>query len=65
MPAHIRTALTQASEHIPIGNGRLVLGMWQGVYLWEHRDRGSTDESYPQRKYNHFKHLVANTYRPN
>lgn len=44
MPAHIRTALTQTSEHIPISNGRLVLGMWQGIYLWEHRDQGSTRE---------------------
>lgn len=44
MPAHIRTALTQTSEHIPIGNGRLALGTWQGIYLWEHRARGSTRE---------------------
>lgn len=39
MPAHIRSALTHTSEHIPINNGRLVLGTWQGVYLWEHRQR--------------------------
>jgi len=39
MPAHIRTALTHTSEQIPISRGRLVLGTWQGVYLWEHRDR--------------------------
>ncbi len=44
MPAHIRTALTQTSEHIPIANNRLVLGIWQGIYLWEHRERGSTRE---------------------
>jgi secondary thiamine-phosphate synthase enzyme len=37
MPAHIRTALTQTSEQIPIMNGRLALGTWQGIYLWEHR----------------------------
>jgi secondary thiamine-phosphate synthase enzyme len=44
MPAHIRAALTQTSEHIPIGNGQLALGTWQGVYLWEHRTHGSTRE---------------------
>jgi secondary thiamine-phosphate synthase enzyme len=44
MPAHIRAALTQTSEHIPIGNGRLSLGTWQSVYLWEHRARGSMRE---------------------
>ncbi len=37
MPAHIRTVLTKTSEQIPISNGRLVLGTWQGIYLWEHR----------------------------
>ncbi|MEO0541953.1 MAG: secondary thiamine-phosphate synthase enzyme YjbQ [Cyanobacteria bacterium P01_A01_bin.105] len=37
MPAHIRTALTHTSEQIPIVNGRLGLGTWQGIYLWEHR----------------------------
>lgn len=44
MPAHIRTALTHSSEQIPIANGRLVLGTWQGIYLWEHRDRGQSRE---------------------
>lgn len=39
MPAHIRSALTHTSEHIPIAKGRLVLGTWQGIYLWEHRQR--------------------------
>ncbi|NJN75044.1 MAG: YjbQ family protein [Synechococcaceae cyanobacterium RL_1_2] len=39
MPAHIRSVLTHTSEHIPIANGRLALGTWQGIYLWEHRDR--------------------------
>lgn len=41
MPAHIRTALTHTSEQIPIAQGRLVLGTWQGIYLWEHRQQGS------------------------
>ena len=40
MPAHVRSALTRSSESIPIARGRLVLGTWQGVYLWEHRARG-------------------------
>ncbi|MGD1854183.1 MAG: secondary thiamine-phosphate synthase enzyme YjbQ [Leptolyngbyaceae cyanobacterium] len=40
MPAHLRTALTHTSEQIPITNGRLALGTWQGIYLWEHRSRG-------------------------
>ena len=39
MPAHIRTVLTHTSEQIPIANGRVVLGTWQGIYLWEHRQR--------------------------
>jgi secondary thiamine-phosphate synthase enzyme len=39
MPAHIRSALTNTSEQIPIAKNRLVLGTWQGVYLWEHRQR--------------------------
>ncbi len=39
MPAHIRSALTRTSEQIPIARGRLALGTWQGVYLWEHRQR--------------------------
>jgi len=44
MPAHIRTALTSTSEQIPVMNGRLVLGTWQGIYVWEHRQQGSTRE---------------------
>jgi secondary thiamine-phosphate synthase enzyme len=44
MPAHIRAALTQTSVGIPILNGRLALGTWQGVFLWEHRRRGSRRE---------------------
>jgi secondary thiamine-phosphate synthase enzyme len=37
MPAHIRTALTAVNLSIPICQGRLALGTWQGIYLWEHR----------------------------
>jgi secondary thiamine-phosphate synthase enzyme len=37
MPAHIRAALTQTSIAIPVGQGKLALGTWQGLYLWEHR----------------------------
>jgi secondary thiamine-phosphate synthase enzyme len=39
MPAHIRAALTQASLSIPVSAGRMVLGTWQGIYLFEHRRR--------------------------
>jgi secondary thiamine-phosphate synthase enzyme len=44
MPAHIRTVLTHTSETIPVMGGRLALGTWQGLYLWEHRARGSARE---------------------
>lgn len=37
MPAHVRSVLTQTSIGIPIADGQLVLGTWQGLYLWEHR----------------------------
>jgi secondary thiamine-phosphate synthase enzyme len=37
MPAHIRTALTAVNLSIPIVAGRLALGTWQGIYIWEHR----------------------------
>lgn len=40
MPAHVKAALIGTSVSIPITNGRLNLGTWQGVYLCEHRDRG-------------------------
>lgn len=40
MPAHIRTALTKTSEQIPIDRGKLLLGTWQGIYIWEHRQHG-------------------------
>lgn len=39
MSAHIRSVLTQTSIAIPLVDGRLVLGTWQGLFLWEHRDR--------------------------
>ena len=39
MSAHVRSVLTQTDLTIPIRNGRLALGTWQGVYLWEHRTR--------------------------
>lgn len=39
MSGHIRSALTQTSLTIPLVAGRLALGTWQGVYLWEHRTR--------------------------
>ncbi|WKB53703.1 secondary thiamine-phosphate synthase enzyme YjbQ [Eleftheria terrae] len=39
MPAHVRAALTQTQLSIPLLDGRLALGTWQGVYLWEHRLR--------------------------
>ncbi|NJR65893.1 MAG: YjbQ family protein [Leptolyngbyaceae cyanobacterium CRU_2_3] len=44
MPAHIRTVLTHTSEQIPIANGRLVLGIWQGIYVWEHRSHNHLRE---------------------
>jgi len=40
MPAHIKSVLTATSIAIPIMQGKLVLGVWQGLYLWEHRRRG-------------------------
>jgi secondary thiamine-phosphate synthase enzyme len=39
MPSHIKAALTATSLGIPVADGRLVLGTWQGIYLWEHRRR--------------------------
>ena len=37
MPAHIRAALTQSQLSVPVADGRLALGTWQGLYLFEHR----------------------------
>ncbi len=39
MPAHVRTVLTQTGLTLPVHEGRCDLGVWQGVYLWEHRVR--------------------------
>jgi secondary thiamine-phosphate synthase enzyme len=41
MPSHLRMALTRTSESIPLVNGQLALGTWQGLFLFEHRDLGS------------------------
>ena len=40
MPSHVRSALTKTSEQIPLTDGKLLLGTWQGIFLWEHRSRG-------------------------
>ena len=37
MPAHVRSVLTQTALTVPVRNGQLQLGTWQGIYLWEHR----------------------------
>ena len=42
MPSHIKAALTATTLSIPVLDGRLGLGTWQGIYLWEHRRRGAT-----------------------
>src|ERR1041384_6823157 len=44
MPAHLKTALTQVQLSIPVMDGRLMLGTWQGIYLFEHRDHPSARE---------------------
>jgi len=41
MPSHIKAALTATTLSIPVVDGRLGLGTWQGIYLWEHRRHGS------------------------
>lgn len=40
MPSHIKMALTRTSETVPFSKGQLLLGTWQGLYLWEHRAHG-------------------------
>jgi secondary thiamine-phosphate synthase enzyme len=40
MPAHVRTALTTVNLSIPVRNGQMTLGTWQGIFLWEHRTHG-------------------------
>ena len=37
MAAHVRTVLTDTAVTVPVGGGRMLLGTWQGIYLWEHR----------------------------
>jgi secondary thiamine-phosphate synthase enzyme len=37
MPSHVKAALTRTSEQVPFRGGELVLGTWQGIYVWEHR----------------------------
>jgi secondary thiamine-phosphate synthase enzyme len=37
MPSHIKMTLTRTSESVPFADGRMMLGTWQGIYLWEHR----------------------------
>jgi secondary thiamine-phosphate synthase enzyme len=44
MPSHIKAALTSTSLSIPIADGQLGLGRWQGIFLWEHRSAGSARE---------------------
>ncbi len=44
MPAHLRSVVTRTSETIPVSDGRLALGTWQALYLWEHRARGRRRE---------------------
>jgi secondary thiamine-phosphate synthase enzyme len=44
IPSHIKAALTATSLSIPVLDGRLALGTWQGIYVWEHRRRGSARE---------------------
>lgn len=44
MPAHVRSALTQTHQSIPVVGARPVLGTWQGIYLYEHRTSGSRRE---------------------
>ena len=44
MPSHVKSVLTRTSESIPVREGRLALGTWQGVYVWEHRTARHTRE---------------------
>jgi secondary thiamine-phosphate synthase enzyme len=44
MPAHLKTALTQVQLSVPVMDGKLMLGTWQGIYLFEHRARPSPRE---------------------
>jgi secondary thiamine-phosphate synthase enzyme len=42
MPAHLRASVTKTSEVVPVTKGRLALGTWQAIYLWEHREAPHT-----------------------
>ena len=44
MPSHVKAVLTRTSEAIPVREGRLALGTWQGIYVWEHRTARHTRE---------------------
>jgi secondary thiamine-phosphate synthase enzyme len=44
MPAHVRASLTATQISVPVSGGELVLGTWQGIYLWEHRTRAKQRE---------------------
>ncbi|HLU40168.1 MAG TPA: secondary thiamine-phosphate synthase enzyme YjbQ [Planctomycetota bacterium] len=44
MPSHVKAALTAVSLSIPIAHGKLALGVWQGIFLWEHRRAGAERE---------------------
>ena len=44
MPAHAKSAVTRSSESVPVARGKLALGTWQAIYLWEHRARGHVRE---------------------
>jgi secondary thiamine-phosphate synthase enzyme len=44
MPSHVKSVLTRTSETIPVREGRLALGTWQGLYVWEHRRASHTRE---------------------
>jgi secondary thiamine-phosphate synthase enzyme len=44
MPSHVKSVLTRTSEVVPVRDGRLALGTWQGVYVWEHRSARHTRE---------------------
>ena len=44
MPSHLRSAVTRTSESVPVTDGRLALGTWQAIYVWEHRHRGHRRE---------------------
>ena len=44
MPSHVKSVLTRTSESIPVRDGQLTLGTWQGLYVWEHRNARHTRE---------------------